>query len=94
MIPPSGGEALDPFGAGAVREAVLAAWSSFPTRFVEDLHAERDADLAYHDRLLVELAQNASDAAVLDSRSPAGHEQFRPGELLLELETRGVAGPG
>jgi hypothetical protein len=43
---------------------VLAAWRSSPTRFREDANAESDlALLGYADRLLVELAQNAADAA-------------------------------
>ena len=55
---------LDPFGTGALRESVLAAWQGSPTRFREDANAEEDLRLGgYRDRLLVELAQNASDAA-------------------------------
>ncbi|ONI78991.1 hypothetical protein ALI144C_28340 [Actinosynnema sp. ALI-1.44] len=54
----------DPFGTQRLREAVLAAWSASPTRFREDANAEEDLRLgAYRDRLLVELAQNAADAA-------------------------------
>jgi hypothetical protein len=44
---------------------VLAAWSASPSRFREDANAEEDLVLGgYRDRVLVELAQNASDAAV------------------------------
>lgn len=54
----------DPFGTRRLREAVLSAWSTSPTRFREDANAEEDLRLgAYKDRLLVELAQNAADAA-------------------------------
>lgn len=43
---------------------MLAAWRSSPTRFREDANAESEfALLGYADRLLVELAQNAADAA-------------------------------
>ncbi|MBV8995213.1 MAG: hypothetical protein JO287_16285, partial [Pseudonocardiales bacterium] len=47
-----------------LREGVLAAWRGSPTRFREDANAEAElALLGYADRLLVELAQNAADAA-------------------------------
>ncbi|MGI8699240.1 MAG: sacsin N-terminal ATP-binding-like domain-containing protein, partial [Mycobacteriales bacterium] len=42
----------------------MAAWAASPARFREDANAEDDLALGgYRDRLLVELAQNASDAA-------------------------------
>ncbi|MGH3907369.1 MAG: sacsin N-terminal ATP-binding-like domain-containing protein, partial [Pseudonocardiaceae bacterium] len=54
----------DPFGTAALRDGVLAAWRGSPTRFREDANAEADLALVgYADRLLVELAQNAADAA-------------------------------
>ncbi|HEY3501218.1 MAG TPA: hypothetical protein VGN37_00370 [Actinocatenispora sp.] len=54
----------DPYGTDARRAAILTAWSSSPTRFREDANAEEDLYLGgYADRLLVELAQNANDAA-------------------------------
>ena len=54
----------DPFGTAAVRDRVLAAWTASPARFREDANAEQDLTHgAYRDRLLVELAQNAADAA-------------------------------
>ncbi|MEO7193947.1 MAG: ATP-binding protein, partial [Pseudonocardiaceae bacterium] len=54
----------DPFDTAALRVGVLAAWRGSPTRFREDANAESDlALLGYADRLLVELAQNAADAA-------------------------------
>ena len=43
---------------------MLAAWAASPARFREDANAEQDLALGgYRDRLLVELAQNAADAA-------------------------------
>lgn len=54
----------DPFGTAALRDGVLAAWRGSPTRFREDANAESDLALVgYAERLLVELAQNAADAA-------------------------------
>ncbi|GGM43213.1 molecular chaperone Hsp90 [Longimycelium tulufanense] len=54
----------DPFGTAALRGAVLDAWRGSPTRFREDANAEEDLHYGgYRDRLLVELAQNAADAA-------------------------------
>ncbi|MBI1758627.1 MAG: hypothetical protein HYR62_05305 [Actinobacteria bacterium] len=54
----------DPFGTAGIRERVLATWAASPARFREDANAEEDLALgAYRDRLVVELAQNASDAA-------------------------------
>jgi hypothetical protein len=54
----------DPFGTAALRDGVLAAWRGSPTRFREDANAESDLILhGYAERLLVELAQNAADAA-------------------------------
>ncbi|GAA2337758.1 molecular chaperone Hsp90 [Saccharopolyspora halophila] len=52
------------FGAAALRHGVLQSWDASPTRFREDANAEEDLRLGgYRDRLLVELAQNAADAA-------------------------------
>lgn len=67
----------DPFGTAALRDSVLAAWRDSPTRFREDANAEDDLRVGgYRDRLLVELAQNAADAAV------AGQV---PGDLWLRV---------
>ncbi|HEX3779938.1 MAG TPA: hypothetical protein VHX38_09730 [Pseudonocardiaceae bacterium] len=69
----------DPFGTASLRDSVLAAWRDSPTRFREDANAEEDLRLGgYRDRMLVELAQNAADAAV--SAGVAGH-------LLLTVAT-------
>jgi len=54
----------DPFGTAALREGIIAAWSSSPTRLREDAATEADHVRAgYRDRVLTELAQNAADAA-------------------------------
>ena len=67
----------DPFDTAAIRRRVLAAWTDSPARFREDANAEEDLVRGgYRDRLLVELAQNAADAALR-----AGV----PGRLRLEL---------
>ena len=68
----------DPFGTASVRERVLAAWAASPARFREDANAEEDLALGgYRDRVVVELAQNASDAA---------RRAGVPGRLLLRLQ--------
>ncbi|HEU4490905.1 MAG TPA: hypothetical protein VFR74_08545 [Jiangellales bacterium] len=68
---------MDPFGTAALRDRVLAAWAASPARFREDANAEEDlARGSYRDRVVVELAQNAADAA-----ARAGV----PGRLLLRL---------
>ncbi|WP_222195414.1 sacsin N-terminal ATP-binding-like domain-containing protein [Modestobacter italicus] len=60
-----------------LRRRVLAAWTDSPARFREDANAEEDLVRGgYRDRLLVELAQNAADAA-----ARAGV----PGHLRLQL---------
>ena len=57
----------DPFGTATLRESVLASWRSSPTRFREDANSEEDLFLGgYRDRLFIELAQNAADAAGRD----------------------------
>ena len=54
----------DPFDTAGLRAAVLASWAGSPTRFREDANAEEDLRLGgYADAWLVELAQNAADAA-------------------------------
>ncbi|MFD3585932.1 sacsin N-terminal ATP-binding-like domain-containing protein [Streptomyces sp. NPDC058683] len=57
-------EGADPFGTDRLRRGVLDAWATSPARFREDANAEEDLVLGgYRDRLVVELAQNAADAA-------------------------------
>ncbi len=68
---------VEPFGAATIRERVLASWAASPARFREDANAEEDLALGgYRDRLIIELAQNAVDAA-----ARAG----RPGRLRLRV---------
>ncbi|MFB7593576.1 sacsin N-terminal ATP-binding-like domain-containing protein [Streptomyces sp. NPDC056160] len=62
LVQPSAG--ADPFGTVRLRRGVLDAWATSPARFREDANAEEDLVLGgYRDRLVVELAQNAADAA-------------------------------
>jgi hypothetical protein len=59
---PSG---TDPFNTGGLRARVLDGWTASASRFREDANAEEDYALGgYRDRVVVELAQNAADAAV------------------------------
>ncbi|MDQ3055349.1 MAG: hypothetical protein M3R66_16515 [Actinomycetota bacterium] len=68
----------DPFDTAQIRQQVLDAWAASPARFREDANAEEDLVLGgYRDRLLIELAQNAADAA-----TAAGV----PGHLRLTLD--------
>jgi hypothetical protein len=54
----------DPFATAELRRRVLAAWRESPARFRADANVEDDLALVgYRDRLIVELAQNAADAA-------------------------------
>lgn len=54
----------DVFGTARLRRGVLDAWTASPARFREDANAEQELALGgYRDRLVVELAQNAADAA-------------------------------
>jgi hypothetical protein len=74
----------DEFETAAIRERVLGSWVAAPVRFREDANLEEDLVLGgYRDRVLVELAQNAADAA-----ARAGV----PGRLRLTLAT-GPQGP-
>ena len=67
----------DAFGTTGIRERVLAGWTAAPVRFREDANAEEELALGgYVDRLVVELAQNAADAA-----ARAG----TPGRVLYEF---------
>src|SRR5580658_6814243 len=71
------GSQPDPFGTAELRRRVLDAWAASPARFREDANAEEDYALGgYRDRVIVELAQNAADAA-----ARAG----LPGRLRLTL---------
>jgi hypothetical protein len=70
----------DPFRTEVLRARVLDAWAASPARFREDANAEEDYALGgYRDRVVVELAQNAADAA-----ERAGV----PGRLHLTLKNK------
>ncbi|MFE0459004.1 sacsin N-terminal ATP-binding-like domain-containing protein [Kitasatospora sp. NPDC058965] len=61
----------DRFDTAGLRRRVLDAWSASPARFREDANAEEELALGgYRDRLVVELAQNAADAAARAGRGP------------------------
>ena len=86
---PDGGDPTngpgDPFGTAGLRRGVLDAWTATPARFREDANAEEDLALGgYRDRLVVELAQNAADAA--------GRTKV-PGRLRLTLHPATADGP-
>ncbi|MFC7612719.1 sacsin N-terminal ATP-binding-like domain-containing protein [Actinokineospora soli] len=84
----------DPFGTEALRASVLGAWTSSPTRFREDANAEEDLYLGgYRDRLLVELAQNAADAAGSDGtlRVDVVDGELRAANTGRPLDAPGVA---
>lgn len=67
----------DVFGTARLRRGVLDAWAASPARFREDANAEQELALGgYRDRLVVELAQNAADAAA---------RARTPGRLRLTL---------
>ncbi len=92
----------DPFHTGELRAAVLESWSASPTRFREDANAEEDLTRGgYRDRWLVELAQNAADAAAragvpttLRLRVVTGADgaaELRVGNAGAPLDADGVA---
>ncbi|MFI1018112.1 molecular chaperone Hsp90 [Streptomyces sp. NPDC020965] len=79
-------ESADPFGTARLRRGVLDAWRAAPARFREDANAEEDLVLGgYRDRLIVELAQNAADAAA---------RARTPGRLRLTLRPGTGTGTG
>ena len=74
----------DPFGTAGVRQRVLDAWAASPARFREDANAEEDFALGgYRDRLVVELAQNAADAASRDGVAGRLHLRRDPDRLVV-----------
>ncbi len=80
-----------------LRHAVLRSWRDSPTRFTEDTHAERDLRVgAYRDRVFVELAQNAADAAAAAGEPGRMRVRVVDGELRVAntgapLDRRGIA---
>jgi hypothetical protein len=83
----SGGPRVtDPFQTAALRDGVLAAWRDSPTRFREDANAEEDLYLGgYRDRLFVELAQNAADAAAVSAADAAAAADGKGGHLRVSF---------
>ncbi|RSN23756.1 molecular chaperone Hsp90 [Amycolatopsis sp. WAC 01416] len=86
----------DPFGTERLRAAVLRAWADSPTRFTEDTNTENDLRVGgYRDRLFVELAQNAADAALAAGERGTLRVSLVDGELRFAntgapLDARGV----
>jgi hypothetical protein len=94
--------APDPFRTDEIRAAVLDAWSASPGRFREDANAEEDLTRGgYRDRWLVELAQNAADAAARSGTPTTlrlrvvptadGAADLRIGNSGAPLDAEGVA---
>ncbi|MGW4061865.1 sacsin N-terminal ATP-binding-like domain-containing protein [Amycolatopsis sp. NPDC004747] len=87
----------DPFGTARLREATLRSWRDSPTRLTEDTNVERDLRVgAYRDRLFVELAQNAADAAMAAGTPGRVKVSLVDSELRFAntgapLDARGVA---
>ncbi|PRX50233.1 hypothetical protein B0I33_102352 [Prauserella shujinwangii] len=85
------------FRIGELRSGVLRAWRDSPTRLTEDTNAERDLRVGgYRDRLFVELAQNAADAAALAGVPGRLRVRLAGGELRVAntgapLDAAGVA---
>jgi hypothetical protein len=87
----------DPFGTAELRRLVLDAWAASPARFREDANAEEDYALGgYRDRVVVELAQNAADAAARAGVAGRLRLTLRAGTLVAAnvgapLDAAGVA---
>jgi len=77
------------FGTAGIRERVLAGWAAAPVRFREDANAEEELALGgYLDRVVVELAQNAADAAV--RAGVPGRVRFSYRDLTLVVANTGT----
>jgi hypothetical protein len=91
------GSQSDPFGTAELRRTVLDAWAASPARFREDANAEEDYALGgYRDRIVVELAQNAADAAAREGVAGRLRLTLRAGTLVAAntgapLDAAGVA---
>ncbi|TCC23103.1 sacsin N-terminal ATP-binding-like domain-containing protein [Kribbella speibonae] len=74
----------DVFGTAGIRERVLAGWVAAPVRFREDANAEEELSLGgYVDRLVIELAQNAADAATRAGTPGRVLYEFRENTLVV-----------
>lgn len=88
----------DPFATALIRARVLDAWSASPVRFREDANAEEDLVVgSYRDRLAVELAQNAADAAASAGvpgrvRFAVVGDELRVANVGAALDADGVTG--
>ena len=93
--------APDPFRTGALRAAVLDAWSASPARFREDANAEEDLTRGGYATAGSSARQNAADAAaragaptVLRLRVVPGADgaaELRVGNAGAPLDAEGVA---
>ncbi|REE96375.1 sacsin N-terminal ATP-binding-like domain-containing protein [Thermomonospora umbrina] len=89
-LAPAGRDIPDPYRTRAVRDRVLAAWTASPARFREDANTEEDHALGgYRDRVIIELAQNAADAALRGGGAP-GRIRFRLAEGVLTAANTGA----
>ena len=80
----------DPFETASLRSRVLDAWAASPARFREDANSEDDYALGYYrDRVVVELAQNAADAAA--RAGVAGRLRLTLRDGTLEAANTGAA---
>jgi len=89
-------DSADPFGTAELRTAVLATWAASPARFREDANAEESLSRGYVDRVLVELAANAVDAARAGGvpariRISLQHNEIRLANTGAALTPAGVA---
>jgi hypothetical protein len=85
----------DPFGTTELRQRVLDAWAASPARFREDANAEEDYALGgYRDRVVVELAQNAADAAARGHVAGQLRLTLRAGTLVAANTGAPLDAPG
>ena len=71
---------------------MLAAWAASPARFREDANAEEDLVLGgYRDRVLIELAQNAADAASRAGIRGRLRFAFNSADAVLRASNTGAA---
>lgn len=87
----------DPFGTAQLRAQALGEWEAAPERFRADANLAEDMALAYRDRVVVELAQNAADAAVragIDGRLAltARDDRLYASNVGAPLDRDGVVG--
>ncbi|WGW12656.1 hypothetical protein LWF01_02480 [Saxibacter everestensis] len=83
----------DRLGIPALRQAVITTWTASPRRFREDANAEQELLRGgYRDRAILELAQNAADAAEADaSESADAAEAVGASESVSAAEAAGAS---